>query len=812
MVGVRRLCLALAIEFAAADVYMQYPPGSNNRLDEGGGNRNNNNRLMDTQNNAKGGYGYGGDANNQAAAVSYMASSQLSVAWTSQHSCGSENAECQIVIQYMCNDGATVPPGVLAATDTQPTGTGEGPLRDGTNNNSPDPNNPQANRGLHEPTAFYQACEQRERNKGLYTSDQNLNNNDATRTRQNPNGARSGLECPEERDYYPYWAPSPWKDLMVMTNNLALCDFYQQNSQNVQARGYCTGGDTGNNNNGQAIQPNNQAQCTATGGTWQTVAPFNIPPPQCVAAPVTRDNHLGNDRTGNEVFANLSIPTGAGGVGNDAAQACALRLRYNITTADTRACSIPQHTTRAACEAANGIWSSFYVDSSYNDNTLNSQPPLPDGNPTVDMGGALSASGGEDSLLELAVNTNQYGRTFQDRTHVFSIQPRPLGVSANAQIYNLNVKGKRGNIVQTYPATEYDFHPVDLDVGSQDLVHIQWTGNDNTNNNGNNNGEGTNNEDRHNIVQLDNTGLDVPAPASQATMFDVMWEWNPEAAGTFGGPRDQTELTRQFALSKQTNCAANPNNDQQRTNCEKLNNAAATVDLGLLRFKPGSYKYMSSRNNNFSNRAQKATLNIATEPGRLPQKPTHVVATPVPNTVNPEQASVDVTWGPPGEDAAYVGTDGRPYVGYSQEALMPVAYTVQYSCDGGETWTPTQCRTNERSCRIDMLPAGTPCAFRVRSGSPGGWSAPSETAVTLTTHSEASLGCAQTLMQQVNGNYLSPGMMAAIVLVIIAAMLVVLCCVWYFMCGGASSFQKSPPPPPPGGKFGEIPPPPPPAY
>ena len=37
-------------------------------------------------------------------------------------------------------------------------------------------------------------------------------------------------------------------------------------------------------------------------------------------------------------------------------------------------------------------------------------------------------------------------------------------------------------------------------------VHIQWTGNDDTNNNGNNNGEGTNSEDRHNIVQLDNSG------------------------------------------------------------------------------------------------------------------------------------------------------------------------------------------------------------------------------------------------------------------------------------------------------------------
>ena len=105
------LAALVALTGVSADVYMQYPPGSNNRLDEGGGNRNNNNRLMDTQNNAKGGYGYGGDNNNQAAPVSYMVGSKVSMAWTSQHSCGSENAECQIVLQYMCNDANTAPPG-----------------------------------------------------------------------------------------------------------------------------------------------------------------------------------------------------------------------------------------------------------------------------------------------------------------------------------------------------------------------------------------------------------------------------------------------------------------------------------------------------------------------------------------------------------------------------------------------------------------------------------------------------------------------------------------------------------------------------
>ena len=73
--------------------------------------------------------------------------------------------------------------------------------------------------GRHESWEFYYNCSHRIRNRGLFfgtlpnnIEDRQEENRDyAVYTRQDNNGpnddgnGRYGFECPEERDYYPYW-------------------------------------------------------------------------------------------------------------------------------------------------------------------------------------------------------------------------------------------------------------------------------------------------------------------------------------------------------------------------------------------------------------------------------------------------------------------------------------------------------------------------------------------------------------------------------------------------------------------------------
>ena len=213
----------------------------------------------------------------------YYEGSVLPIEWTDQHGCGGNSkVSCEIVIQYACEDTFDpleddFLPWVPNKAEVGTTYRGKQHFRSGTNIASPRdgvpinaldaatdtipdneasaiPNSATTRRyGMHESYDHYKLCQHTERNKGLYTADQNIRRQDKRGTRQNPGGNRRGLECPEERDYYPWWHPSPWIDIAILTdsannegcmsNNVTKCSkrcqYYMQNTENYHKKGYC---------------------------------------------------------------------------------------------------------------------------------------------------------------------------------------------------------------------------------------------------------------------------------------------------------------------------------------------------------------------------------------------------------------------------------------------------------------------------------------------------------------------------------------------------------------------------------------------
>ena len=260
-----------------ADMYLHYPRGSNNRLNEASANRDNANRLFDSQNNNRGGYNVGDlDTENGFNADDWMAEdetlmydfeffyqndadherqyemlyfeeSYISATWTNQHGTGNKKLNSYMVLQFICDtferasDGNSegAGPSVDVTTITGDTVLDEDTLFDmkrhglrvelynGGNTNTPDStntvtdieatysNNMANDRGRRESEEYYYLCQQRMRNYGLFHADQNLNGESQIYTRQNPDGTRRGLECPEERDYFPWWHPSPFHDIAM---------------------------------------------------------------------------------------------------------------------------------------------------------------------------------------------------------------------------------------------------------------------------------------------------------------------------------------------------------------------------------------------------------------------------------------------------------------------------------------------------------------------------------------------------------------------------------------------------------------------
>jgi len=195
---------------------------------------------------------------------------------------------------------------------------------------------------------------------------------------------------------------------------------------------------------------------------------------------------------------------------------------------------------------------------------------------------------------------------------MFKIAQRPSTVDPVHRIINLNVRGKRGNIVEAYPAVEYDFTPTQLHVNIGDFVHFQWTGCDT---NPNYAGEGTQGTDRSNIVQEDDGRKNYPMAFDSQTMFPTAAKaFEMANLNQYGGKvcvaATDTGCCKTIAQLEATNGGTVSNTDVQ--NCMKINDpAAAYFNGGPIQMKTsGTYNYFSTRNNNFSNRSQKGILYV----------------------------------------------------------------------------------------------------------------------------------------------------------------------------------------------------------
>jgi len=288
-------------------------------------------------------------------------------------------------------------------------------------------------------------------------------------------------------------------------------------------------------------------------------------------------------------------------------------MRYNISTADTP-------------------WN---LDSSSNGNQDPDKSTGPNSDPYVQafepFDDASSSIIGSNIMgaynLSLNVNTNQYGRTFQDRSYVFFIRPRGSKMPApganphsSGTIWNLNIRGKRGNIVDTFPAVEYDFVPQILSLTKGDQIHIQWTGSDYNRNENPNAAEGgpedpanpgNHRADRSNMIQIQKNDPKMNFPADHDMTKGSFFNGNEARRMAFLNQNPQTDCDNWATLLSNNNNNAD-NADTDSRNCYKLNaQKAPYFDGGVINTNQlGTFHFMSTRNNNFSNRSQKAVITV----------------------------------------------------------------------------------------------------------------------------------------------------------------------------------------------------------
>jgi hypothetical protein len=270
-------------------------------------------------------------------------------------------------------------------------------------------------------------------------------------------------------DFWAFLLFNETQDIAVLVSDLKMCQLYASNSQNVQGKGECVNPSDAQDDKAWVF--NNEAQCTAGGFKWVTRPAWNTAPPVCERAQFSTDNRLGNIavvgtmdpalKNGQLAHYVWRIPKGFVPAGQDAMK-CSIRIRYNMTSSE-----VLDAFDKSTHEQANKKVGAFSTNKLIN---------LAQDNPVV-IAGENSTDPSVALPLRIALNQNQNGRTFEDRTYIFNVKKRTSPETDGcAKIVNLNVRGKRGNIAQVRNCVEYDFVPSRIDVAVGDCVHVQWTG------------------------------------------------------------------------------------------------------------------------------------------------------------------------------------------------------------------------------------------------------------------------------------------------------------------------------------------------
>lgn len=439
--------------------------------------------------------------------------------------------------------------------------------------------------GLHESWEFYDRC-------GPTSSD------------------RYGMECKSEREEWPYNSASPWVDVVYLTDDtknkctkeiellnhrqfFECVEFYGNDKTFRRHKSAHKSEEECKNNGGSwmgfykvgdtidtvkskqdCLNLNVGVKDHVWGRpmSWKDLAEDKLSPEtciilptktQCKQAPNTRNGYLGNaDNSRNTPRFEWSLPNYL----ED--KRCVFRIRYIISVDDE--IDRDEHI--------------FYTESN-------------DG-------------------LSLAPASSR--AVFEDRSHVFKLLQRPEEIPDDLTIHNLVVRGKRGNIVQTFPAVEYDFVPNRLSIPKGDAIHVQWTGS-NSHNNGNpggdgqtgDAGEGQGGTDRNNFIQLLDRKANLVAPDHKHTLFqNAEWVWSSHDKGNVDNHAFNLALS--MATSGYYQCKDDEECDKYFTNRlqDQLNNAPASYHGNIFVPDKGEYHYKCMRNDNFSNRSQKGTITV----------------------------------------------------------------------------------------------------------------------------------------------------------------------------------------------------------